>query len=82
MPVVSYDINYGPCEIIDDGKSGQLIEPNNVKQLEYVLDQLLSKPEKLAVLSEGAYQAAQKYSFENVTEKWRDFLTQEKILDN
>lgn len=82
VPVVSYDINYGPCEIIDDGKSGQLIEPNNVKQLEYVLDQLLSKPEKLAVLSEGAYQAAQKYSFENVTEKWRDFLTQEKILDN
>ena len=30
-PVVSYDVKYGPREIIEEGKTGYLVEPNNIE---------------------------------------------------
>lgn len=80
VPVVSYDINYGPCEIIEDNQSGKLIQPNNTEQLYQFLDQLLANPEQLKTYSTNAYQAAQKYSFDSVKEIWRNFLEKERVF--
>lgn len=79
-PVVSYDINYGPAEIIDDQVSGRLLPAGDTHALYVVLDKLLSDPAKLRSYSEHAQAAAAKFSFDNVTKKWATFLKQENLL--
>ncbi|RIN06090.1 glycosyltransferase [Staphylococcus xylosus] len=38
-PVISYDVKYGPSEIINHGKNGYLVEKNNIEQLtKYMID--------------------------------------------
>lgn len=80
VPAVSYDINYGPNEIIEDHKSGQLLPANNIDQLQKVLADLLTHPELLAEYSTGAYKAARKFDFAHIKEKWLQFLTQEGLV--
>lgn len=78
-PAVSYDINYGPAEIIEDGVSGRLVPAGDTHTLYQVLDELLSDPGKLAGYSAHAQQAAARFSFDQVMAKWADFLAKEKL---
>lgn len=43
-PVVSYDIKYGPSEIINHGKNGYLVEPNNISQLANYMKEVIENP--------------------------------------
>ena len=58
-PAISYDINYGPAEIIDNNISGELIPANDCDALYQSLRQLLVDP---------------KFSLNEVAKKWQDFL--------
>ena len=58
-PAISYDINYGPAEIIDNNISGELIPANDCDALYQSLRQLLVDPE---------------LSLNEVAKKWQDFL--------
>lgn len=78
-PAVSYDINYGPAEIIDDGISGRLVPSGDTHSLYVVLDDLLSNPAKLKSYSDHAQAAAAKFSFDNVMKKWAAFLDSENL---
>lgn len=78
-PAVSYDINYGPAEIINDGVSGRLIPAGDTHTLYVVLDELLSNPVKLQRYAAHAQEAAAKYSFDNVAKQWQNFLTREDL---
>lgn len=80
VPAVSYDINYGPKEIIENNKSGKLVTANDIQQLENVIANLLAHPALLEKYSAGAYVAAQKFDFIHVKEKWQQFLTQEGLI--
>ena len=79
-PAVSYDINYGPSEIIVDGKSGRLLPSGDTHALYVTLDHLLSNRELLREYSAHAQQAAARYSFENVRAVWENFLQTEKLF--
>lgn len=79
-PAISYDINYGPAEIIADGKSGRLIKANDQKELVSVMAELLSKPKLLAAYSSGAYLQSQKFSFKSLQLSWLQFLNQEGFV--
>ena len=81
-PAVSYDVNYGPAEIIEDGKSGRLLPAGDTNALYATLDQLLSNRETLREYSAHAQQAAAKYSFENVLAVWEKFLRAEKLFQD
>ena len=61
-------------------RSGELIKAGDVDQLIKVVRDLLSHPDKLEEDSKGAYEAAQKYSFTTLVNRWRDFLRQERLL--
>lgn len=78
-PAVSYDINYGPADIIEDGISGRLIPDGDTHYLYVVLDKLLSNKDLLMSYSKHAQQAASKYSMKNVVKQWQQFLKDEHL---
>ncbi|WP_067931862.1 glycosyltransferase [Alicyclobacillus kakegawensis] len=53
-PVVSYDINYGPRDIIRDGETGYLVPPGDREQLAQRLSELLLHPERAQAMGERA----------------------------
>ena len=57
-PVVSYDINFGPSDVIVDGVSGILVPNGDIDALSDALERLLGDPPRLAELSAGAYASA------------------------
>lgn len=73
-PVVSYDINYGPAEIIDDQKSGVLIPSGNTDLLLNTMIDLESHREKLAELSSNAQAAVKKFSINHIKDDWAKFI--------
>ena len=43
-PVISYDVRYGPSEIIDHNKNGFLVEPNNIKAFADYMAKIIDNP--------------------------------------
>ena len=43
MPSISFDIQTGPAEIIEDGKTGFLIPPFDLEQMEEKIELLIQK---------------------------------------
>lgn len=78
-PVVSYNINYGPADIINDEVSGKLIPDGDTSSLYVVLNKLLSNYALLESFSNNAQKAATKYSLANVTKYWQKFLNDEQL---
>ncbi|MBU9694944.1 glycosyltransferase, partial [Limosilactobacillus portuensis] len=73
-PAISYDINYGPAEIIDNNISGKLLPANDCDALYQSLRQLLVNPKLFHRYTQNAQHAAAKFSFNKVAKKWQDFL--------
>lgn len=69
-PVISYDINYGPNELIENGFNGELIELNAEEAMARSIVQLFNNQNQLQQMSENAYRKAKQFSSENVAEKW------------
>lgn len=65
LPIVSFDCDTGPCEIIENGVSGYLAEPNNIVHL---ADNLLS----LIQLGTNSYLEMSKNSKFNIINKFND----------
>lgn len=76
-PVVSYDINYGPSEIINDQQSGILLPAGDTDQLLRTLMDLETNRGKLRQLSANAQAAAAKYSIDNIRQDWANFIAQQ-----
>ncbi|RPF54184.1 poly(glycerol-phosphate) alpha-glucosyltransferase [Aquisalibacillus elongatus] len=69
-PVISYDIKYGPNEMIEHDKSGFLVEPKNVEEMsEYILK---------AVDKKFDVQVDRKYSHESFVKQWAKLLQPNK----
>ena len=45
-PVISYDVRYGPGEIIEHGKNGYLVEPDNIEAFSAYMDKIIKNPLK------------------------------------
>lgn len=79
-PALSYDINYGPADIIADGVSGKLIKANDQIALRDAIAELISNPKLMAEYSQGAYQNSQKFDFNHLRNTWYNFLKEEKLV--
>lgn len=76
-PVISYDLNYGPSEVIDHEINGFLAEYNNIEQIAEYIVNLLDNPEKAKKMGAAAREKVlQQYIEEVVILQW------EKIFDN
>ncbi|MFC6274574.1 glycosyltransferase [Levilactobacillus tangyuanensis] len=70
VPVISYDIRYGPREIIDDNVNGFLIKPNDQDALYERLRRVLRSPQLQKTLSAQSVKLAQRFSEKAVLKRW------------
>lgn len=78
-PVVSYDVNYGPSDIIEDGVSGKLVPAGDTEALYQTLHSLLTDRQQLRQYSEHAQQVASRFSFAHISQDWQKFLQAEGL---
>ena len=75
LPSVSYDIDYGPNEIIKDGYSGILIAQKNSEKLALAISNLVQNLESYKLNTKAhAQKLQQKHSVENSIEKMVDLI--------
>ncbi|MBO1199248.1 glycosyltransferase [Staphylococcus simiae] len=73
-PVISYDIKYGPAEIIESDYNGFLIKPNDINSLVDKIDMLLSDRQKLTQFSLNSLQTAERFYDHVIAEKWQTII--------
>ncbi|WP_407885823.1 glycosyltransferase [Levilactobacillus sp. N40-8-2] len=74
VPVIGYDIRYGPNEMIHDGENGFLVPVNDQEQLVQKMREYLSNRDLQLKLMTTAQLLVQQYSPENTTEKWKNLI--------
>lgn len=75
LPAVCFDCSYGPSDIIDDGKDGLLVEPNNVGKLADAIMDLLGNKNKRDVMSTMSYKDyKERFNKGKVIDKWISLL--------
>lgn len=69
-PMVSFDINYGPRELLNGGEGGILVPDGDVRAFSTALTQLLSNAQLIQSLSANARLAAQHFMPSVVSDHW------------
>ena len=74
LPVVSFNCNYGPADLIHDGVNGFLVDVGDVEGLaEKIIT--LAKDEALRVKMGGeSFRNAKNYEPESIAEKWLELI--------
>jgi poly(glycerol-phosphate) alpha-glucosyltransferase len=68
---ISYDMPYGPSEIITHGVDGFLVPPDDISGLATEIRRIArATSDELAPMREAAYRRALEFNDEHVTEKW------------
>ncbi|WP_082892510.1 glycosyltransferase [Mammaliicoccus lentus] len=75
VPVLSYNFNYGPEDIITNGKDGLIIEKNNIKQLAENMNYLFSNPELINEMRINAAKIIKdRFSRDKVKQYWEELF--------
>ncbi|QLK86825.1 glycosyltransferase [Staphylococcus sp. 17KM0847] len=70
-PVIAYDIDYGPSDMITDGVNGYLVEKNNIDKLSHSIIKYLKKTTKeKKIYSTAAINKARQFSNEQFSNNW------------
>ncbi len=70
-PVVSYDIEFGPRDMIEDGVNGMLVPYGDLDGVVNAVTNLLRTPATLQSLSNGAYRLRKKYGADAVWQQYQ-----------
>ena len=70
LPIVSLDCDYGPRHIIEDGVTGRLIPYNDDNAMADAICELIDNQDKRQQMGKAALKASQRYTPENVMNKW------------
>lgn len=68
-PVVAFDYNYGPKDLIKDGLNGRIVPNGNVSALSRAIVELIKKPDYLIELSQNTGKVVEQYSKNKIREK-------------
>jgi poly(glycerol-phosphate) alpha-glucosyltransferase len=74
-PSISYEISYGPPEMISDGHSGLLVPSGDIYSLASAIIKVLADPELAAKLSLESVKWAKSAGPEQTLESWQKLLT-------
>ncbi len=78
LPIVSFDINTGPSDIVRDGENGYLTESGNTELLAQKIIALAGDDELRSRFSKNSQSDMEKFSTEAITESWEKLLTEIK----
>jgi glycosyltransferase involved in cell wall biosynthesis len=78
LPLVAFDIETGPSDIIEQNKNGYLIESFNIDKMVQALIALANNPEKRKEFGLHGFKESQKFSERSVYEKWEGLFMELK----
>lgn len=76
VPQISYDIKYGPKDIITDGEDGYLVKPDDIDELAEKIINYFNDLNQAKKMSENAYQNSRRYSKNSVYNDWKPLFNQ------
>lgn len=79
-PQVSFDIKYGPRDLLQDSGAGVLVKANDEQALANALIDLLSDPVKLKAMQENAHRHAGRYSATAIARLWQTWWQEIQLL--
>lgn len=74
VPVVAFDCETGPAEIVRDGETGFLVPPEEPEALAIALLELMGAPEQRQSMSAKARQRAAEFQEGPVMARWKALL--------
>ena len=69
-PVVSFDCDYGPREIINHNKSGLLVQSGDVDELSRAIKLIFEDENLRERLKQGGIRRAKDFQIEKIAPKW------------
>jgi glycosyltransferase involved in cell wall biosynthesis len=70
LPVVAYDLPYGPSDIISDGKDGLLIPYLDEHAFAQKLSELMADEERISRMGMAAIKKSEQFSVDKITDIW------------
>lgn len=74
LPLVSFDCPSGPNEIIQDGKNGLLVEPENTTLLAQAILQLIKDDDLRKKVGKKAFESSKQFSICSILPQWIDLI--------
>ena len=74
IPCVSFDCDYGPKEVIDDGNTGLLVENGNVEKLSESILWMIEHHDERIQMGENAREAVKRYQIDGIMQQWVDLF--------
>lgn len=75
---VTYDVNYGPNDIVQDQKNGYIVDFGDYKALADRMLKIFKDKKLMQKLSDGAYESSERYSDANVWKAWKELIDDAK----
>lgn len=79
-PLVSFDIKYGPRDLLKNSQAGLLVKNNDEQALADALISLLTDADKLREMQENAYRHASGYSEKSIALRWQKWWQEVQLL--
>ncbi len=73
-PVVAYDCESGPGEIIEHKENGLLVENQNLDEMTRAIETLIHDKQLYDNLASNAVNSVEKFNFESIGMQWLDYL--------
>ena len=73
-PVVAFDCNSGPSEMIQHHENGLLVEDQNFQALEKAMEQMYDDKNLLQRCKANAKSSVEKFSVKNIQLQWKNYL--------
>lgn len=75
LPIVAFDCNTGPSEIVVNKKNGFLVSNGNIESLAYHLNEIINfEDEKYEKMVFESFLSTQNFKIENILDKWCSIL--------
>lgn len=74
IPAVAFDVLTGPNEVIDDRKSGYLIEPDNILKMTQAVQDLIDNPSKRTQMSNRCVELRKNFNCDSIVKQWERLL--------